>query len=72
MSSYAELKDFDWSARLVLSSDKLSTLRLPILLLKLDVTMPDGTIGSKTVELTVSDLKSLLASLKSAQQVMDK
>jgi len=69
MPTYAELKDFDWSARLVLSSDKLSGLRLPLLLLKLDLINPDGIIESKNIELSPKDLKSLISSLRSAQQV---
>ena len=66
-ASYSHLKDFDWSLRLVLSSDKLSGLRRPLLMLKLDVVGADGVKQEKLVELSEAELDVLLAKLKKAQ-----
>lgn len=66
-SSYAHLCDFDWSVRLVLSSDKLSGLRKPLLLLKLDTVAADGSKSEKLVELNEEELDALLTSLKKVQ-----
>jgi len=67
-ASYATLKDFDWSLRLVLSSSKLSGLRQPLLMLKLDKTLPDGAVEERLVELDEAELDMLLASLRGAQK----
>ena len=67
-ASYATLKDFDWSLRLVLSSSKLSGLRQPLLMLKLDKILPDGTIEERLLELDESELNTLLSSLRAAQK----
>ena len=67
-ASYATLKDFDWSLRLVLSSSKLSGLRQPLLLLKLDKVLPDGRIEERLIELNEVELDMLLDSLCAAQK----
>jgi hypothetical protein len=69
-ASYSHLKDFDWSLRLVLSSDKLSGLRRPLLMLKLDVVGADGVKQEKLVELSEAELDVLLAKLKKAQSLV--
>ena len=69
-ASYATLKDFDWSMRLVLSSSKLSGLRQPLVLLKLEKVMPDGTLQEKLVEMDTDELDRLLVSLKAAQKAV--
>jgi hypothetical protein len=69
-ASYSHLKDFDWSLRLVLSSDKLSGLRRPLLMLKLDVVGADGDKQEKLVELSEAELDVLLAKLKKAQSLV--
>lgn len=66
-ASYAHLCDFDWSVRLVLSSDKLSGLRKPLLLLKLDTVAADGSKSEKLVELNEEELDAFMASLKKVQ-----
>jgi hypothetical protein len=69
-ASYGTLKDFDWSVRLVLSSSKLSGLRQPLLMLKLEKTMPDGTMKEQLVELDEAELNSLIANLSAAQKAV--
>ena len=68
--SYAFLKDFDWSARVVMSSDKLSGLRRPMLLLKLDTVAADGTKEEHMVELNESELDEFLESLRRVQSMV--
>ncbi len=53
----------------MLSSDKLSGLRKPMLQLKLDTVSAGAKVTENLVELNLEELKSLLASLKAAQQV---
>ncbi len=67
-ASYATLQDFDWSLRLVLSSSKLSGLRKPLLMLKLEKTLPNGSVEERLLELDEAELDRLLESLKSAQK----
>ena len=68
MTSYCELKDFDWSARVMIASDKISGLRAPIVLLKLFLSLPNGAIEEKNLELSQTELNSLLIDLKQAKQ----
>jgi len=67
-ASYATLKDFDWSLRLVLSSSKLSGLRQPLLMLKLDKVLPDGSTEERLIELDEAELDMLLGTLRAAQK----
>jgi hypothetical protein len=69
VGSYSYLKDFDWSIRLILSSDKISGLRKPVLLLKLESQTPNGKIQENTIELNTKELENLITSLKKAQEV---
>jgi hypothetical protein len=68
--SYATLKDFDWSMRLVLSSSKLSGLRQPLVMIKLEKTLPDGSLIEKLVEVDELELDKLIDSLKAAQKAV--
>lgn len=68
-SSYSWLKDFDWSVRLVLSSDKVSGLRRPVLMIKIDTINPDGSVQDTLIELDAESAGSLLQTLKMAQSV---
>ena len=54
---------------MILSSDKLSGLRKPSLLLKLDLTAPDSSVSEKLIELSVTELEELLTKLRAAQAV---
>jgi hypothetical protein len=69
-SSYARLKDFDWSLRLVLSSNKVSGLRQPLLQLKLDRELPDGVLDENLIEMDEHELDNLIASLKEARAAL--
>jgi len=55
------LKDFDWSLRMTLSSDKLSTLREPLLLLSLSL-HENGQTRDVHLELSKSELDVFLKS----------
>jgi len=68
-SSYSWLKDFDWSVRLVLSSDKVSGLRKPVLMLRLDTTNADCSVQETLIELDTEEAASLIQALKTAQSV---
>ena len=66
----AQLKDFDWSCRMVLSSSSYSTMRKPILLLKLSLDTPDGGNDDKLFELGRDQLDALIKKLAGAQEVL--
>eukprot|EP01038_Epipyxis_sp_PR26KG_P012894 gene12894-17278_t len=70
--SYQSLRDFDWSMRLILSSDKLSSLQKPILQLKLDIESADKSITNQILEMDINEINSLLEGLKSAQKALQK
>lgn len=53
-----------------MSSDKISGIRKPLLMLKLEVMQPDGSTKEQLVELDNAELGSLLKTLKQAQKVM--
>lgn len=61
--SQAYLRDFDWSLRVALSSEKLSKLREPLLLLSLYLTHLDGSRTEHVVELTKAKCQELLNTL---------
>ena len=54
---------------MVLSSDKVSGLRRPLLLLKLQTLNPDNSTASNLIEMDAKELNKLLKSLKAAQKV---
>lgn len=68
--SYSWLDDFDWSLRMVMSSDKLSDLHKPLLMLKLETTDANGDKYDHLVELTTEELKILINKLKTVQKVV--
>ncbi|PVD34892.1 hypothetical protein C0Q70_06173 [Pomacea canaliculata] len=67
--SQCVLKDFDWQLKLVMSSDKLSSVNEP--LLNVDLNLQDGTgsFEQVAVELDQADLKKFLASLEACSKV---
>ena len=67
--SYSWLDDFDWSLRMVMSSDKLSDLHKPLLMLSLETTNANGEKSSQLLELTTEELKYLIGKLKTVQKV---
>jgi hypothetical protein len=56
--------------QLVLSSDKLSGLRKPMLMLSLDTVDCNGAKHTQLVELTAPELRQLLDKLRAAQKVL--
>ena len=55
--------------QLVLSSDKMSALSKPVVILKLETTKPNGNIEESLIELDSAELSGFIASLKAAQEV---
>lgn len=68
----ARLVDFDWSLRLVLSSQHLSTMRKPILMVDLTLQYADGSTKTSCVELNQADLDKMLQGLAAADEVIDR
>ena len=60
--SSGTLEDFDWSLRLCMGSDQLSTLRRPLLLLSLTIRNPGGSVEKRTLELSLKELEDLMKS----------
>ncbi len=67
--SFSWLQDFDWSLRLVLSSDSISALRKPLLMLELRTKLADGSSSQQLIELTTEQLAGLIETLKATQKV---
>ena len=72
MLSYSQLKDFDWSVRFTLSSDQLTGLRKPVILLKFDTIDVSGELKENIVELDADETLEFLTSLKKCQAVIRK
>jgi|TARA_B110000208_G_C11604635_1_gene371368 hypothetical protein len=68
--SAGTLEDFDWSLRMVMGSDQLSTLRQPLLLLSLTIRNTNGQVVHKTLELDKERLDSMLKSFGSIHEVL--
>lgn len=67
--SYNTLKDFDWSARIVLSSDKLSGLKRPVVMLQLTTVNCNGVEKQNLLELSKEDLKVMMEKLRKIQKL---
>ncbi|KAM8940035.1 COMM domain-containing protein 8 [Pelodytes ibericus] len=67
--SSAYLQDFDWQLKLALSSDKLSTLQMPLVNLDLDIA-ENGAITPVSVEMNKEELQNLINSLEAANKVV--
>ena len=70
--SAGTLEDFDWSLRMVMGSDQLSTLRQPLLLLSLTIRNTNGQIEHKTLELNQDRLENLLSTFGDIGTVLSK
>ena len=62
--------DFDWSARVALSSNKMSSMNVSLLQLKVE-TEKNGDMSGKVLELDEIELKLLLAKLTAARRALD-
>ncbi|KAJ8281404.1 hypothetical protein GJAV_G00067300 [Gymnothorax javanicus] len=67
--SSAQLQDFDWQIKLALSSDKLSSLQMPLLSLTLDVKQ-GGVMKPVSLELSREELNALINNLEAANKVV--
>ena len=70
--SESVLLDFDYSVRVALSSNSLSTMKKPLLLLDLSLKFVDGTVQNKVIELNESDLDLVLKNFDSIGSVLEK
>ena len=68
--SYSRLQDFDWSMRLVLTSDQITSLRKPILLVSFTTKESDGTKNEHIVEMSVDEANVFVEKLKQCQAAM--
>ncbi|OWF44220.1 COMM domain-containing protein 8-like [Mizuhopecten yessoensis] len=67
--SQAVLSDFDWKVKLIMSSDKISSVQEPVVSLDLDIgSGQDNTIHS--IELNKEELDKLISSLEGANKVV--
>ncbi|CAI9559382.1 unnamed protein product [Staurois parvus] len=66
-SSY--LQDFDWQLKLAMSSDKLSTLQMPLVNLDLDI-LKNRTMTPISIEMNKEELQNLINSLEAANKVL--
>ncbi|XP_075705717.1 COMM domain-containing protein 8 [Rhinoderma darwinii] len=67
--SSAYLPDFDWQLKLAMSSDKLSTLQMPLVNLDLDI-VENGAISPVSIEMNKEELQNLINSLEAANKVV--
>ncbi|XP_056413392.1 COMM domain-containing protein 8 [Hyla sarda] len=67
--SSAYLQDFDWQLKLAMSSDKLSTLQMPLVNLDLDI-VENGAIAPVSIEMNKEELQNLINSLEAANKVV--
>ncbi|XP_037057895.1 COMM domain-containing protein 8-like [Peromyscus leucopus] len=67
--SCAQLQDFDWQLKLALSSDKIATLQMPLLNLRLDV-KENGDVKPHSIEMSKEELQNLITSLEAASKVV--
>ncbi|XP_033742296.1 COMM domain-containing protein 8-like isoform X1 [Pecten maximus] len=67
--SQAVLSDFDWKVKLIMSSDKISSVQEPVVSLDLDIGLgQDSKIHS--IELDKDELGKLISSLEGANKVV--
>ncbi|GAB5370467.1 hypothetical protein AAMO2058_001495700 [Amorphochlora amoebiformis] len=64
------LKDFDWSLKTVLASNKLADIGSAIVVLSLTLKQPDGSIQTKRIELSGQLLDHLVKACGAANKVV--
>lgn len=67
--SRAQLKDFDWRVKLVMSSDKLATIQQPLVTVDFDVKTQSGN-QAVVVEMDKNELRKFIASLEAANRAV--
>ncbi|KAL9972546.1 hypothetical protein ACROYT_G018874 [Oculina patagonica] len=63
------LKDFDWKVKMTMSSDKLASIKEPVVAVDFDV-VESGKDRNVSVELTKEELNNLISSLEAANKVV--
>jgi hypothetical protein len=67
-----DLRDFDWSASVVLGTSTISNIKEPIATFRFDLNATDGgrpAVNSRTIELTEEEARVLLSQLEAARTV---
>ncbi|KAK3744884.1 hypothetical protein QZH41_013770 [Actinostola sp. cb2023] len=64
----AYLKDFDWKVKMVLASDKIASIRKPVISVDFDISQ-GNRVKPVTVEMSKEELKNLITSLEAANKV---
>eukprot|EP00468_Gymnochlora_sp_CCMP2014_P002061 CAMPEP_0167741636 /NCGR_PEP_ID=MMETSP0110_2-20121227/970_1 /TAXON_ID=629695 /ORGANISM="Gymnochlora sp., Strain CCMP2014" /LENGTH=178 /DNA_ID=CAMNT_0007625717 /DNA_START=1283 /DNA_END=1819 /DNA_ORIENTATION=- len=64
------LKDFDWSLKTILASNRMSEMNQPVVGLSLSLKKPDGSTAIRHLELTKEVLDNLLVTLAAANKVV--
>ncbi|XP_060592235.1 COMM domain-containing protein 8-like [Ruditapes philippinarum] len=67
--SQANMTDFDWKLKLVMSSDKISSVQEPVLALDMEVQTTDGR-KTVSVELNKEQLSNMINSLEGANKAL--
>uniref|UniRef100_A0A8C6D8J7 COMM domain-containing protein n=1 Tax=Moschus moschiferus TaxID=68415 RepID=A0A8C6D8J7_MOSMO len=68
--SSAQPQDFDWQLKLVLSSDKIATLQMPLLNLQFSSLCLNGEVKPYSVEMSKEELKNLINSWEAANMMV--
>ncbi|XP_062502853.1 COMM domain-containing protein 8-like [Corticium candelabrum] len=67
---HAQLKDFDWNLRLILSSDKIAVVSEPVVTVDFKVEDCGGESKQVSLEMNRDELKKILSSLEAANKVV--
>jgi hypothetical protein len=66
-SAIHDLRDFDWSASVVLGTSTISNIKEPVATFRFDVGAGSAAVTSRTIELTAEEAQQLLAQLDAAR-----
>ncbi|XP_057312091.1 COMM domain-containing protein 8-like [Hydractinia symbiolongicarpus] len=67
--SHSTLKDVNWQVKLVMSSDKLSTIKEPLVNVEFDLQTEDGN-KKTTLEMNKAEFKDFIESLEAANKTV--
>ena len=68
--SSAVLKDINWDVKVVLCSDKLSTINLPIATVTFDILTETEGLVTRKVEMDKSELSTFIQALETANKAV--
>lgn len=66
----ASLVDFDWSVKVAVSSDSMSSLMQPLLHLSFKVRQTDGSLDTVKMELSQEELQELINKMENANEAV--